>query len=94
MRLLLSNTSHYFLPQAVAFPGCLSFPSLATTSSRDTLFESSIITRVRIVCVGIPPSFSLYHSFRYASSGRVRGRSSDTQRVLGELIGITTGLRD
>ena len=77
MRLLLSYIDYIFLSPAVPFPGCLSFPSLATTSLRDILFESSVITRIRLVCVGLPPPVSLRRSFRYVSSGRERRRSKD-----------------
>ena len=49
--------------------------------------------RIRFVRVGLPSPFSLNQSFRYVPPGRERGRSSDIQRVQGELIGITTGLR-
>ena len=93
---LLSFTSCNFLPRAVPSPGCLSFPSPATNSVRDTLVELSTMPLrvcIRLVRVGLPPPFSLNHSFRYFSSGRERGRSSDTQRVRGEFIGIATGLR-
>ena len=87
VRLLLSYTSYNFLPPAVPSPACLSFPSLTTTSLRYTLFDSSVITRIRIVRVGLPPLFSLCHSFRYFSCGRERRRSFDTQREQDELIG-------
>ena len=101
VRLLLSyhGTSYQFLPQAVPSPGCLSFPSIATTSLRDTLSSRILYVFTRICFVRVPPRicvprpFSLNHSYRHVSSGRERGRSSDTQRVQGEFIGNTTGLR-
>ena len=58
VRLLSSYTSRNFHPPADPSTGCQLFPSLATTSLRGTLFESSIIMRIRLVRVGLPPAFS------------------------------------
>ena len=84
MRLRWSSTSYSFLPPDTPSPGCFSFPPLATTSLRDILFESSMLLRVYAI-YGFHHPFSLNHSYRYVSSGRERARSSDTQRVQGEL---------
>ena len=72
VRLLSSYTSRNFHPPADPSTGCQLFPSLATTSLRDILFESSVIMRIRLVRVGLLSAFSLRYSFRYCSSGRER----------------------
>ena len=94
MKLLLLYTSYNCIPQAVPNPGCLSFAFLATTSLRDTFFESSVITRIQLARVGLPPLFSFRHSFRYFSAGRECRRPKDTKRVQGELIEIYTGFHN
>ena len=56
------RTSYRFLPQAVPSPCCLSFSSHATTSWRDTLLDSPVIPRIRLVRV--PPPVFLNHLTR------------------------------
>ena len=77
-----------FLPLVLSPP--LRLPPLAYVTPYQILY---VITRIRLVRVGFHLPFSLNHSFRYVSADREDGRSSDTQRVQGELIEITTGVR-
>ena len=80
-------------PRLILRPA-LSFPLLATTSLRRTLLEPSLLFRVYALYASDFHFHSLsIISFRYVSSGRERGRSSDRQPVQGEFIGITTSLR-
>ena len=51
-----------------------------------------VATRVRPVRVGLSLPILLNHSLRYIASGRER-ISSDTLRMQGELIGMTTRIR-
>ena len=103
VRLLLS-TSYISLPPAVPSPGCLSFPSLATTSLRDTFFESSVIMRrtsTSLLFASLVPIFLLRPRAsslqRYATSaGRTHrdlDRTSKSTRSLLEVHDHTSPLK-